>query len=390
MINLCKLSGALKTCHYYRSNLIFYRMIRRDFSRIVGLNALALQAFPFSASAEILYGEKRSSSKVPLGLCNHSLRSMRLNAQQLIEYAVDQRLDSVLLNTFQPFETLETSHLSNLHERATNNDVTIFVGVGSISEKSTAFSPLYGNAESLLIEGIRVASALGSPIVACRIGSIEDRFSEGGIEAHIEAVIKVMTATRSRAKDAGIRFAFENHMADLRSDELLALINETGTDICGALFDPANALWAMEDPMQALKVLGSNIICTSVRDVAIWESEEGAVFQGTTIGKGIMDYPRFTDTLSRLCPGVPLHVETISNSARSIPYLTAEFWKGFPKLHAAEIMDFLNLVKDGIPLEIAVPPAGMNQKQLDIKLQQSELLNSLKFLRDHCNAGLKN
>ena len=84
-------------------------------------------------------------------------------------------------------------------------------------------------------------------------------------------------------------------------DELLALINETGTDICGALYDPANALWAMEDPMQALQVLGSDIICTSVRDVAIWETDEGAVFQGTAIGEGIMDYPLFSETYGKTC-----------------------------------------------------------------------------------------
>ncbi len=68
---------------------------------------------------------------------------------------------------------------------------------------------------------------------------------------------------------------------------LLSLIQETGTDICGALFDPANALWAMEDPMHALNVLSSTIVCTSVRDVAVWESEEGATFQGTAVGEGI-------------------------------------------------------------------------------------------------------
>ncbi len=209
----------------------------------------------------------------------------------LIEYAIEQKLDSVLLNTLQPFESLETSHLSALSELARANDISIYIGVGSISENSLSFSAHYGNAKALLSEGLRVASALGSPIVGCRIGSMDDRYAPGGIRAHTEAVIKVMQSLGDRARDEGIKFAFENHMGDLRSKELLALINECGSDICGALFDPANALWAMEDPMQALKVLGPEIICTSARDVAIWGVNEGAMFQGVAVGDGLMDYP---------------------------------------------------------------------------------------------------
>lgn len=364
-------------------------MKRRDFTRIVGLGALALQSFPGKVSAMMLSGRPFAGAKVPLGLCNHSLRGMKPNARQVIKYAIEQKLDSVLLNTFHPFESLEESHLSDLRKMAQANNVSIYVGVGSISENSSSFSGQYGNAEALLIEGLRVASALGSPIVGCRIGSIDDHYTPGGIEAHTEAVVKVMKSVAGRARDTGMKFAFENHMGDLRSEELLGLIHETGSDVCGALFDPANALWALENPMQALNVLGSNIICTSVRDVAIWGVEVGTMFQGMAIGKGLMDYQLYSKTLGRLCPGVPLHLEIISNSARSIPYLKPYFWEGFPDLRASEVMDFLKLVRQGQAIEINNPPAGMSQKDFDIKLQAWELLSSLDYLRKYCSAGLK-
>ncbi len=45
------------------------------------------------------------------------------------------------------------------------------------------------------------------------------------------------------------RYGFENHAGDLRSEELLGLIEQVGTDVCGVMLDPGNALWAMEDPM---------------------------------------------------------------------------------------------------------------------------------------------
>jgi len=337
-------------------------MKRRDFAKIAGMGVVAIQSSPVFSLDKFLKEMPSESARIPLGLCNHSLRSLQLNAQQLIEYAIDKKLDSVLLNTFQPFDNLEPEYLSGLSKMAKSNDVSIYIGAGSISEKSKSFSSKYGNPLELLIKGIRVATAVGSPIVGVRIGSIEDRYIDGGIEAHVDSVIKVMNSVRNEALDAGIKFAFENHAGDLLSEELLALINETGTDICGALFDPANA---------------------------VWETTEGATFQGMAIGEGMLDFKLYAETLARLCPGVPLHVETISNSARPVPFLKPEFWKGFPNLSAAGIIDFLNLAKKGKPQEIIKAPEGMDQKDFDIGLQQSELLKSLEYLRKNCNAGLK-
>jgi len=364
-------------------------MKRRDFTKSAGMGLLAMQSFPAIALNEVFKKATSGSTRIPLGLCNHSLRSLNLNAQQFIEYAIEKKLDSILLNTFQPLIRIDSEYLAALSRLAKSNNVSIYIGAGSISEKSKSFSGKYGNAAALLKEGIRVAKAVGSPIVGVRIGSIEDRYVDGGIEVHIESVMNLMKSVRSQVLDAGIKFAFENHAGDLRSEELLALIKETGTDICGALFDPANAVWAMEDPMKALETLGSTIVCTSVRDVAVWETDEGAMFQGMAIGEGMLDFRLYAETLARLCPGVPLHVETISNSARPVPFLKPEFWKGFPNLSAYEIIGFLNMAKISKPVEITNAPAGVNQKDFDIKLQQSELLKSFDYLRTTCNAGLK-
>ena len=67
------------------------------------------------------------------------------------------------------------------------------------------------------------------------------------------------------------------------------------------------------------------------------------------------------------CPGVPIHVETISNSQRPIPFLESDFWKGFPDLHAADMLGFMKLIKQGHALKIANPPEGSNKKSFDIE-----------------------
>lgn len=364
-------------------------MKRREFARNAALGLLAVHTFPVCAWTENNSISFTNNLKVPLGMCNHSLRSLKLNAHQLIQYAIEQKLDSILLNTFQPFTSLETDYLIDLGKLAKENQVSIYIGVGSISEMASAFSKEYDNAEILLKEGIRVASLVGSPIVGCRIGNIGDRFTDGGIEAHIESVIKVMKKMGPLAQDARVKFAFENHAGDLRSTELLELINETGTTICGAIYDPANALWAMEDPMEALKILGSNIICTSIRDVSVWETENGATFQCMAIGEGLINYQLYSKTMSELCPGVPLHIETISNSQIEIPYLTPEFWKGFSNLSAKNLMPFLKLVRKGKPLSIIEPVTGKELKAFDKEMQKSELLKSIRYLKETCEVGIK-
>jgi len=361
-------------------------MKRRNFVKRAGLGLLVIQTLP---GYDTMGGFVHNNSKIPLGFGSHSLRAMKLNAKQTIEFAIQHQLDSVQFNTLKPFQSLEKSHLKSLKELAHANDISIYVGVGSISEQSVKFSSDYGNAQALVNKGIEVASILKSPVLSVRIGNIDDRYTDGGIQPKIDEVVRIMKSFRSSVQEAGIKFAFENHAGDLRSQELIELIQATGPDICGAFFDPGNAIYGMEDPKVAMQLLGKHIICCQARDVKIWGAEDGARFQWTAVGNGMMDFKFFAAFLNENCPGVPIHLETISNSLRSIPYLKNEYWEGFPDLKASEIINFLKMVKQGKPMDLATSPEGMSKKDFDIQHQQKELLTSIKYLRNYCNAGLK-
>lgn len=93
-------------------------MRRRDFTKMAGMGALTMLSFPTFTGTNLFRKEQSSAAKIPLGLCNHSLRSMGLKAHQLVEYAITHKLDSVLLNTFQPFENLNSTYLSQLSKIA--------------------------------------------------------------------------------------------------------------------------------------------------------------------------------------------------------------------------------------------------------------------------------
>ncbi|MDP3069847.1 MAG: sugar phosphate isomerase/epimerase [Opitutaceae bacterium] len=355
---------------------------RRDFINFMGVAATVSSVDSLSAQATA------SAPKVPLGLDAHSVRAMGWKARQLIDYAAEQKLDAVLFNTLKPFESLDSAHLRSLRETAAARGLRINVGVGSVAEGSTVFSKENGNAETLLALGVRVATDLGSPVVNCRIGALPDRSTPGGIEARTAELLKVLKAVRSRALDAGVKFAVENHAGDLRSEELLQLIQAAGTDVAGVMLDPGNAVWAMEDPMRQIDLLGRHVLCTSVRDWMVWESPEGATFQWTAIGEGLMDVPAFLGHMTKLCPGVPLHLEIISNSPRPIPFLRDDHWQVYPNLRASGIVDFLALCRRGRPLELVKPPAGTAAKTFEQQHQRAEFERSVATLR-RLGAGLQ-
>jgi sugar phosphate isomerase/epimerase len=356
---------------------------RREFLSIVA--GAAAMAATGARAAEPPKAASIDSIRVPLGLDGHSMRAMKWKAPQFIEFAAEQKLDAVLINNLPLFESREESYLRGLKDKADRHGLRIYMGAGSICENGTSFNDKYGDAKTFLAEGIRVATIVGSPVVTVRIGKLADRYLEGGIGPRIDASVKVLKALKSRAVDAGIKFGFENHGGDLRSDEVLAIIEEVGTDVCGSMLDPGNSLWAMEDPMQHVQTLGKHVVCTSIRDYMVWESEEGATFQWTAVGEGMMDVPAYVQHLATLCPGVPLFVESISNSARPIPFLTNEWWKGFPNVRASSIVDFLALCRRGHAIDIDVPPEGMDREEFDRQHQRAEFLKSIECLRQ-CGA----
>ena len=371
-------------------------------SRVDGVQSMRRRQFlaATSACAASVYGARKlmaandaSARQIPIGLDGHSMRSMRFQrwkATELIEFAAAQKLDAVLFNSLNYFESLDTGHLQKLKMLADRHDLKIYLGAGGVANNGKQFKDTWGTAEELLATAIKVAVAIGSPVVNVRIGSIDDRFLDGGIQPRIDESVRVLNAMRSRAIDAGIKFGFENHAADLRSEELVTLIEQVGTDVCGVMLDPGNGLWAMEDPMKHLQTLAPYTVCNSIRDYTVWSSEEGAMFQWMALGEGMMNVKKYVDTLAKFNPAMPVFVETISNSARPIPFLTGEYWKAYPDLNASQIVDFLKLVRRGSAATIDEPPQGADRRGFDQQHERREFLNSIAYLRKHCGAGLKN
>lgn len=337
-----------------------------------------------SAAAIAATNSLRSQStapKVRLGLDHFAVRATGWKAPQFIEYAASLKLDTLFLSELIVFESFEDAYLRSLKEQADKGGIALFTGTSSVCPTSGRFKNTFGTAEEHLALNIRVAKLCGSPVARCYLGGNDDRKGDGGIQRHIEALLKVFKACKSQATDAGIKISIENHAGDMQSHELKALIEAAGKDWVGANIDPGNATWVMEDPLRHLEILGPYTNCSSVRDSMIWESENGATVQWTAIGEGIVDFKTYAQRFGELCPGVPLNIETISGFAKSLPYKKPEFIKelGYEKMPAEDLAAFEALAKKGKP----IPPFKAPDKAADIAYQKGELKRSVAALRSY-------
>jgi sugar phosphate isomerase/epimerase len=326
---------------------------------------------------------------IKLGLDNFSVRAMGWKAPQLIDYAVKLKTDSLFITDFDALENFEESYLKDLKSKAADRGLQIHLGTWSICPTSKAFKNKWGTAEEHLALGLRMAKALGSPVLRVVLGNGEDRKTEGGIEARIEDTVKVCKSQRGRALDACVKIAVENHAGDMQAWELVTLIEAAGKDYVGANMDSGNATWTMEDPLASLETLAPYVLTTSLRDSAVWESANGATVQWTAMGEGTVDVKTYFKRFAEMCPGVPVHIETISGFNRELPYLKDDFWKAWPKARAKDFARFVALAKKGKPRDTWKAPEGQDRKLAEQEYQKGEIERSLRYCKEELGLGLK-
>lgn len=361
-------------------------MDRRDFLQALAAASAAGAAHPLFAASSA--PRPAAGPRIKLGMDNFAVRAMAWKAPALIDYAASLKLDSLLISDLDAYESLEDTPLREVKRRADDAGVALYAGSWSICPTSKTFKANRGTAEEHLRLGLRVAKTIGSPVFRVVLGNMEDRKTEGGIQARIADTIAVLKACRSQALDTGVKVAIENHAGDMHSWELLQLIETAGRDFVGANIDSGNAAWTLEDPMDVLETLGPVTICSSLRDDMIWETPDGAAVQWTAAGDGLIDWKRYAARWRQLCPQVPIMIETISGSPRIFPYKQPEFWKYYDR-RPEKLAKFEALAKRGHPLPVFKAPAGEEGRKATQDFQKAELEKSITYLRSQIGLGLR-
>ena len=359
----------------------------RSLPQVSRRSFLSASAMAAAGTLVPFHGAVAQPAHPRLGMDNFSVRATGWQAKALVDYAASLALDSLFITDLDAFESLDEAPLKVLREYAAARRVQLQVGTWSICPTSKAFKPKWGTAGEHLALAIRVARAVGSPVVRVVLGTWEDRLTDGGIERHIEQVVKVCRAGRQQATDAGVKIAVENHAGDMHSAELARLVEEAGTDYVGINFDSGNALWTLEDPIASLETLARYTVTTSLRDSAVWVSENGARVAWTAMGEGTIDQRAFFARFRELCPNVPVHIETISGFNRELPYLRADFWKAWPHMPARTLAAFEALARSGHAVAPWQVPSGSDKAKAEQDHQRGELERSILYCRNELKLG---
>ncbi len=349
---------------------------RRDFTK--GLAAAGAGVFAGSRTFESAAAE---SKRLLLGIDNFAVRAMGWKGAELIDYAAGLDVDSLFITDLEALESFEEKPLGELKQMAADKGLRIYLGSWSICPTSVTFKDKWGTAEEHLALGIRVAGALGSPVFRVILGSGKDRLTEGGIEARIEDTVQVLKASRNLAVDSGVKIAVENHAGDMHSSELAGLIEAAGSDFVGANMDSGNAVWTLEDPLDNLEILGPHVLTTSLRDTAIWKSENGVTAQWTAMGEGDVDWEKYFQRFAELCPEAPVHIETISGFNRELAVGQGDFWKAWPGGKPGGYERFLEWASRGSAREARQRPEGVDPKTADREYQRGELERSIAYCK---------
>ncbi len=342
-------------------------------------------------AATALHGQAGTGKSAPvvlprpvaLGFDNFAVRASNWKAMRLLEYATTVGADSVFISDLDAFESLEEPALRKLRDEAAARNLSIHVGTWSVCPTSKAFRAANGTAEEQLTKAIRTAHAVGSPVIRVVLGTWEDRLTPDGIGRHIDSLVGVLKSGRSQALDAGVKIAVENHAGDMRSDELASLVEMAGRDFVGVNFDSGNSLWTLENPLDALETLAPYIVTTSLRDGLVTEIPTGCRVKWTAMGDGQVDFVRFVPRFAELCPGVPIHIETISGVGRDLPFLEDAFWSAWPRLEGQSLAKFLRVMRRKAPM------TQTTTKPNDPVEQRRELERSLAYCKQTLGLGLK-
>jgi sugar phosphate isomerase/epimerase len=304
-------------------------------------------AAPLAAAAD---------TPVKLGIDLFSLRSQNWTPIQLLDYCAARKARVVHFSEVRFIGGLEPENLRAVRRHAGQLGIELEIGMRSICPTSKMFDAKAGTAEEQLGRMIDSAQIVGSRIVRAVLGSSDDR-RPGPIEMHIENTAKVLRNVRSKAVDAGIKIAIENHAGDMQARELKSLIELAGRDFVGVCLDSGNPLWTLEDPHLTLDTLHPYVLTSHVRDSAVWTVPEGAAVAWVRMGEGNVRIDEYLRKYLQLCPGRALSLESIVTNARIYPYRDPQFWDAYRNDPAWEFARFLDIAERGKPRPAEPAPA---------------------------------
>ncbi len=185
-----------------------------------------------------------------------------------------------------------------------------------------------------MLSYIPLCSSLGITVMRI-VGSNRRLMTTIPKEQQLEGVKRCLQTASITAQQHQVVLAIENHQ-DFFCSELLEILEDIGSPWLGVNYDSGNSLRVGEDPLEAVRILGSWIKAVHLKDVAVNpDADEDAWirYSCVPIGTGAVDIPAvIQETDKSGFTGVyaveldmmhPEHPDEMAVMKQSIAYLSA-------------------------------------------------------------------
>ncbi len=177
----------------------------------------------------------------------------------------------------------------------------------------------------------------------------------------------------------------ENHK-DWIMVEMVPLLRSYSSEYLGSCIDFGNNLSLLEDSMDVVQALAPFAVCTSIKDMAVDEYEEGFLLQEVALGEGVIDIKKAVGILRQARPKVKITIDMLTRDPLKVPCLTGKYWITFPDrngLHLARMLSFVRKHKPSKPLVMI----SQLDRESQLRAEMENLRKSVLFARDEL--GLK-
>jgi sugar phosphate isomerase/epimerase len=180
-----------------------------------------------------------------------------------------------------------------------------------------------------------------------------------------------------------LKLGIENHKG-WRSGEQAAWLKRVSSEWVGVHLDFGNNISLCEDPEDTLANLAPYAVGCHIKDMAVQPYEDGFLLSEVPLGAGVLDLPRWVNTLRAKNANFAFDLETITRDPLKIPIFTKKYWATFDDsyspLPGRDLAKTFKLVRDHPPKSPLPRTTGLSPAD-QAKLEDENNRKSIEYAR---------
>ena len=276
-----------------------------------------------------------------LGLESYTTRNSGLDPVGVLGLAAELGLGGVLFE-LSPFRSFRDDELERIRRAADEKGLYLGIRHGLDHALAPHGAKRDGNCwpmrattssvsdAQIVIDHLRVAQKLGSPLLRCVVGNLFIRDEGHDMVAMADQAVAILREACRAAEDLGIKIAMENH-ADFTVRELASILARVNSPAFGFTVDCANLAFDLDAPLRLAEIMAPHALTTHYKDYRVVRSADGLALENCALGEGDIELVAMTELLAKYNPQINLNIEIHSQFAPfRLDVLRPAFWARHP------------------------------------------------------------